>query len=170
MTHLTTLEGRMWLLGDHIDTDLIVPSRVLTEQDPQKLLDATLETIFPEFASQVKPGDILVAGKNFGCGSSREEAVYVLKQLGITAIIAKSFARIYFRNCINLGIYPITLTEGMGSLGTHLDPIRIDFSKGMVENLNTHIQMQFASFPPFIWQYLDQGGAITQLKNSLPSD
>ncbi|MHA1745936.1 MAG: LeuD/DmdB family oxidoreductase small subunit [Promethearchaeota archaeon] len=169
MDNLMALEGRIWLLGDQIDTDLIVPSRVLTEQDPQKLLDATLETVFPDFAHQVQPGDILVAGKNFGCGSSREEAVFVLKQLGITAIIAESFARIYFRNCINLGLYPITLVK-RGPLGAHHDRIRIDFSKGTIENLSSHTQKKFQPYPPFIRQYLEQGGAITQLKNSLTLD
>ena len=169
MTNLTTLEGRIWLLGDQINTDLIVPSRVLTEQDPQKLLEATLETIFPDFAHQVQPGDILVAGKNFGCGSSREEAVFVFKQLGVTAIIAESFARIYFRNCINLGVYPITLAES-GSLGAHHDQIRIDFSKNTIENLTTHTHVQFSPYPSFIRHYLEQGGAITQLRNTLLSD
>lgn len=169
MADLTTLEGRIWLLGDQIDTDLIVPSHVLTEQDPQKILNATFESIFPNFASQVQPGDILVAGKNFGCGSSREEAVFVLKQLGITAVIAESFARIYFRNCINLGLYPITLAE-RGPIGAHHDKIHIDFSTGTIENLSTQQKMNFHPYPPFIRHYLEQEGAITQLKNSLSSD
>ena len=101
------IEGRIWVLGDDVNTDIIVPSRVLTERDREKMLAATLEVAIPDFYRKVKRGDIIVAGKNFGSGSSREEAVYVLKELGIAAVIAESFSRIYYRNCINQGLPPI---------------------------------------------------------------
>ena len=161
-----SIKGRIWLLGDSIDTDLIVPSRVLTEQDPTKLLAATLENIIPSFAEQVQQGDIIVAGTNFGCGSSREEAVFVLKELGIQAIIASSFARIFFRNAINLGLPPIKLAEAP-SLGTQGDVVEILWQEGTIHNLTQGIQQNFPPFPPFLLNYVRSGGALNLLRQKL---
>ena len=164
-------QGRIWVVGDAIDTDLIVPSRVLTETDPKKQIAATLEVVIPNFAERVQPGDIILAGKNFGCGSSREEAVFVLKELGIVAVIAESFARIFYRNCINLGLPPITLksvseetSPGQISLGKEGETLLINFKAGTVENLASKNKRSFQSFPPFLDKYLTEGGIIAYLK------
>ncbi|MHA1795591.1 MAG: LeuD/DmdB family oxidoreductase small subunit [Promethearchaeota archaeon] len=160
------IQGRMWRLGNNIDTDLIVPSHVLTAADQNTLLQATLESIFPNFTSEVRLGDIIVAGTNFGCGSSREEAVFVLKELGIRAIIAESFARIFFRNAINLGL-PAIKMENSSILGQHLEIIRVNLSKGTVKNLKSEKKFQFAPFPSFLLQFIIKGGAIPQIKEKL---
>ncbi|MHA1521823.1 MAG: LeuD/DmdB family oxidoreductase small subunit [Promethearchaeota archaeon] len=170
MTHTVSsppsIRGRIWMLGDGIDTDLIVPSRVLTEQDPAKLLAATLENVIPSFSKQVKPGDIIVAGTNFGCGSSREEAVFVLKELGVQAVIASSFARIFFRNAINLGLSPIKLNNAP-SLGAQGDIVEIKWEEGIIHNLTKDIKLNFSPFPPFLLNYVQSGGALNLLKQKL---
>ena len=172
--------GTIWVLGDSVNTDLIVPSRVLTEQDEIELLSATLEIPLPEFSSNVKAGDIIVAGSNFGCGSSREEAVYVLKKLGVGTIVAKSFSRIFFRNCINLGLPPITLKEDLkileeeqddsaelkSNLGKRGDKVVVDFQEGIVKNETTGENFEFSPFPPFIKSILSLGGLIPYLRRS----
>jgi 3-isopropylmalate/(R)-2-methylmalate dehydratase small subunit len=166
------IRGRIWILGDDVDTDLIVPSRVLTEPDQTKLFAATLEVLIPEFSKHVQPGDIIVAGRNFGCGSSREEAVYVLKKLGIAAIIAESFARIFFRNMINLGLPPlsvpglgINITKKISSIGKQGDFITIDLSQGIIKSESTGLIANFVPFPPFLKKYLDYGGALAYIKS-----
>ena len=168
------LKGRIWIVGDSIDTDLIVPSRVLTEQNPEKMLEATLELVIPDFYKKVKKGDFIIAGKNFGCGSSREEAVYVLKQLGLEGIIAFSFARIFFRNCINLGLLPIVIKEANGSrcsipsdLGNQGDIISIDLIKSTILNHNSNKKFAFHPFSPFLQSYLDKNGALSYIKEQL---
>ncbi|MCF2139894.1 MAG: 3-isopropylmalate dehydratase [Candidatus Lokiarchaeota archaeon] len=160
------VEGRVWRVGDSIDTDLIVPSHVLTEQDYTKLLEATLESVIPNFAKQVQKGDIIIAGKNFGCGSSREEAVFVLKELGIRAIIAESFARIFFRNAINLGL-PVIKFPASQTIGKQWDKLRIDLIQGTMKNLNTQQIFKFSNFSPFILRYIEKGGAIQVIKERL---
>lgn len=166
--------GKIWILGDDIDTDLIVPSRVLTEQDPKKLLDATLEVVIPNFAKLVTPGDIMVAGRNFGCGSSREEAVFVLKSLGIHVVIARSFPRIFYRNMINLGLIPLIVldlvtdvTRKQSTLGGQGDLIQIDLPSGKIWHHNQSACIQFPPFPTFIQDLLAAGGALAKLKQSL---
>ena len=168
------LKGRIWIVGDSIDTDLIVPSRVLTEQNPDKMLEATLELVIPDFYKKVQKGDFIIAGKNFGCGSSREEAVYVLKQLGVGGIIAFSFARIFFRNCINLGLLPIVIKEENDSqysapsdLGNEGDLISIDLIKSTILNLNSNKKFTFHPFSPFLQSYLDKNGALSYIKEQL---
>jgi 3-isopropylmalate/(R)-2-methylmalate dehydratase small subunit len=165
---LTTLKGNLWVVGDAIDTDLIVPSRVLTEQDKNKQISATLELVIPDFASKVHQGDFILAGKNFGCGSSREEAVFVLKELGISAVIAQSFARIFYRNCINLGLPPITVSaesiETLKSWSTG-DEISVDFQKGLINNMSNNKNIEVQPFPEFVLKYLESGGAINSILN-----
>jgi len=171
------LEGRIWIVGDSIDTDLIVPSRVLTEQNPDKMLEATLELVIPDFYKKVKKGDFIIAGKNFGCGSSREEAVYVLKQLGVGGIIAFSFARIFFRNCINLGLLPILINEenislcnNPSDLGNQGDLITIDLKKSTIFNNNSNKEYTFQPFSPFIKKYLDKNGAFSYIEKDIQSN
>jgi 3-isopropylmalate/(R)-2-methylmalate dehydratase small subunit len=163
------IKGRIWILGDSIDTDLIVPSYVLTEKDPQKMASATLESIIPDFSKQVKPGDIIIGGKNFGCGSSREEAVFVLKTLGIKSIIATSFARIFYRNAINLGLPPVIFSDlqvqfpNSCTFGQKMDSIIIDLRAGSIKDEKKNKKWQFTGFPPLLMKILDAGGAIPLL-------
>ncbi|MHA1674450.1 MAG: LeuD/DmdB family oxidoreductase small subunit [Promethearchaeota archaeon] len=166
LSSLPSIKGRIWVLGDAIDTDLIVPSRVLTEQDPTKLIAATLENVIPSFADKVQPGDIIIAGTNFGCGSSREEAVFVLKELGVQAIIASSFARIFFRNAINLGLPPIKVADAP-SLGIQGDVLEILWQEGIIHNHTQNIQRNFPPFPPFLQNYVISGGALNLLRQNL---
>jgi len=157
-------------MGDQIDTDQIVPSRVLTESDPQKMASATFELVIPNFAKQVQKGDFIVAGKNFGCGSSREEAVFVLKLLGIRAVIARSFARIFYRNMINLGLMPIIcpdlkiLSSNSSTLGKTGDILFLDFQRNLVVHQALNLEFRMEPIPPTILNILNAGGAIELMK------
>ena len=169
MKELQNINGNVWYVGDNIDTDQIAPSHILTSQDKQEMLNATLEFVLPNFAQDVKKGDVILAGENFGTGSSREEAVYVLKELGIKAIIAKSFARIFFRNCINLGLPAITITnnkENKTVFNKVLQEnkkatIHLKFSKGQFQIAKSTIQ--FTPFSEFIEKILQSGGILNSL-------
>jgi len=153
------LQGRSWVFGDNIDTDLIVPSKYLTEQDPIVMARGAFENTRPEFAKLVKPGDILIAGSNFGCGSSREEAPFVLKTLGIRFIVARSFARLFFRNAINLGI-PLAELEVPKDAFMDGDLVEVDFEAGTLNNLRSGMILKFKQLPPFLQEILDAGGAL----------
>jgi 3-isopropylmalate/(R)-2-methylmalate dehydratase small subunit len=135
-------------------------------RDPLEMAKYTLEYIDPLFVKNVKNADIIIAGENFGTGSSREEAVYVFKILGIKAIIAKSFARIYFRNLINSGIPGITLVFDVNSFSKG-DNIEISLEEGYILNKTKHITMKFEKLPLFLTNILKEGGIINQLKNKL---
>ena len=160
------INGFAYILGDDINTDDIVPSHTLTMRDPHEMAKCTLEFIDPQFVKKIDKGNIIVAGENFGTGSSREEAVNVFKILGVKAIIAKSFARIYFRNLINVGIPGITLTwdENIFSKG---DILEISLDKGVIFNKTKNIRVEFAKLPEFLTKILNEGGIINQLKKKL---
>ncbi len=153
------VEGRAWVFGDNIDTDLIVPSKYLTERDPNVMAKGTFENTRPEFAKQVQLGDIIIAGNNFGCGSSREEAPFVLQALGIRFIAARSFARIFFRNGINLGIPLVELTVPKGAIKDG-DRLEADLDAGTLKNLRSGKVLKFQKLPPFLQEILDAGGAL----------
>ncbi len=156
------VEGRAWVFGDNIDTDLIVPSKYLTERDPLVMARGTFENTRPEFVKQVKAGDIIIAGSNFGSGSSREEAPFVLQTLGIRFIAARSFARIFFRNAINLGIplIEVNIPKDMIADG---DRLEVDFDTGTLKNLRSGNVIKFQKLPPFLQEILDAGGALNWL-------
>ncbi len=156
-------EGRAWVFGDNIDTDLIVPSKYLTERDPHVMADGAFENTRPEFAKQVKPGDIIIAGTNFGCGSSREEAPFVLQTLGIHFIAAQSFARIFYRNAINLGIPLIELKVPRGIIKDG-DRVEVDLDAGTLNNLRSNKVLKFQKLPVFLQEILDAGGALNWLQ------
>jgi 3-isopropylmalate/(R)-2-methylmalate dehydratase small subunit len=168
--------GRIWVMGDQIDTDQIVPSRVLTEADPQKMASAAFELVIPNFAKQVQKGDIIIAGKNFGCGSSREEAVFVLKLLGVRAIVARSFARIFYRNMINLGLLPIICPDltvsslGCSNMGLNGEKIVVDLHHNVIINQNSKISMNIELIPLQILNILNAGGVIELIKKINPSN
>lgn len=160
------IQGYVYILGDDINTDDIVPSHTLTMRDPHEMAKCTLEFIDPNFAKNVDKANIIIAGHNFGTGSSREEAVHVFKLLGIKAIIAKSFARIYYRNLINLGIPGITLQwdKVMFSKEDHLE---IYLKDGIIVNLTKKKEIKFKKIPDFLAEILDAGGILNKLKGNL---
>ena len=160
------IEGIAYILGDNINTDDIVPSHTLTMRDQKEMAKHTLEFVDPLFTKNIDEGNIIIAGDNFGTGSSREEAVNVFKILGIKAIIAKSFARIYFRNLINLGIPGITLNwdEKSFSKGDHLE---LSLVEGVAFNKTKNLKVEFVKLPDFLMNILEEGGIINQLKKNL---
>lgn len=160
------IEGFAYILGDDINTDDIVPSHTLTMRDTNEMAKYTLEFIDSNFAQNIFSGNIIIAGENFGSGSSREEAVNVFKILGIKAIIAKSFARIYFRNLINKGIPGITLNwdENDFSKG---DILEISLQEGIISNTTKHVKIEFTKLPEFLTEILREGGILNQLKKKL---
>jgi 3-isopropylmalate/(R)-2-methylmalate dehydratase small subunit len=162
----TVMRGKVWKFGDNINTDEIIAGPYLTIRDPDKLASHTMEMVNPDFAKKVKPGDIIVAGKNFGCGSSREEAPFVLKRLGVSAIVADFFARIFYRNAINLGI-PLIECKDAAQKFEEGDIIEIELEKGIIRNTRTHEEFQGTKLPDFLMEIIKEGGAIEALKKKL---
>jgi len=160
------LKGLAYILGDDINTDDIVPSHTLTMRDPHEMAQCALEFIDPNFVKNIDKGDIIVAGENFGTGSSREEAVHVFKILGIKAIIARSFARIYFRNLINLGIPAISLNWNEGDFSKE-DNLEISLEEGIIKNLSKDKSLNFVKLPEFLTNILEADGILNQLKENL---
>lgn len=160
------IEGSVYILGDDINTDDIVPSHTLTLRDSNEMAKYTLEFIDPNFVQKAAKQKILIAGSNFGTGSSREEAVNVFKNLGIKAVIARSFARIYFRNLINNGIPGITLNWKDTSF-SNADFIKLDLNKGIIENQTKNLTLKFLKLPPFLTAIINEGGIIKKLQKRL---
>lgn len=160
------IKGFAYILGDDINTDDIVPSHTLTMRDPNEMAKCTLEFIDPKFTQNIERGDIIIAGENFGTGSSREEAVHVFKILGVKAIIARSFARIYFRNLINLGIPAIVLNWKEEEISKE-DNIEINLEEGIIKNITKDITLEFIKLPEFLTKILESGGILNQLKEKL---
>ncbi|MFO8020401.1 MAG: 3-isopropylmalate dehydratase [Promethearchaeia archaeon] len=158
-------KGYVYLMGDNINTDDIVPSHVLTMRCAEDMAECACENIDPNFSENVKKGCIVVAGENFGCGSSREEAVYVFKILGIRAIIAKSFARIYFRNLINNGIPGLTL-DWEDSDFKQDDKIEINLKEGLIYNTSQNKEIPFKKLPPFLMEIVEKNGILNKIKES----
>ncbi len=160
----TKITGRVWKYGDDVNTDVIFPGKyTYSISDPKEMAEHALEDLDPTFAANVQPGDIIVAGKNWGCGSSREQAVTCLKEAGVGAIVARSFARIYFRNCINAGL-PIVTCDAVDGVESG-DEITIDFAAGAV----TTPQGDYA-FPPLspeVMEILNTGGLIPYSRKQL---
>lgn len=159
-----TQEGRAFVFGDNIDTDVLAPGPYMRE--PIEVMAAhCLEAVDPEFSKQVAAGDIIVAGEGFGMGSSREQAVQVLAKLGVGAVLAKSFARIFYRNAINLGLPALTLTEA-AEIGAG-DLLRVDPSTGQIDNLTRSTSLQAEPIPDFLLEIIQAGGLMRHLKKQL---
>ena len=150
------VQGRAWKLGDNLDTDQLVPGRYLTLTEPNELAVHCLEDTVPEFRTSVKPGDIIVAGENFGCGSSREHAPIALKALGISCVIARSFARIFFRNCINTGLPALTIPEAEAIRDG--DELCVDLSTGRIDRLDGDCHCLSHPLPDQLRQIVDADG------------
>jgi len=166
---MENIEGNIYILGDDINTDDIVPSHTLTMRDPIEMAKHTLEFIDPKFAQKVAENSIIVGGYNFGTGSSREEAVNVFKILGIKAIIAKSFSRIYFRNLINNGVAGITCDWDEATFSNG-DQVQISIEKGIIINKSKNIEITYIRLPQFLKEILKSGGILNQLKEKLKSN
>lgn len=158
------LKGRVWKLKDNIDTDLIYPGKYLPIIDSKEMAKHALEGLDKNFPQKIQKGDIIVAGKNFGCGSSREQAATSLKHAGISCVVAKSFSRIFFRNAINQGL-ALVQSEKAYDLVEEGKEIIIDFEKG--EIILNDKKIEFAHLPDFIKEILDSGGLIPYIKKKL---
>lgn len=160
------MTGKAWIYGDNIDTDVIIPARYLTTSDPFELAKFCMEDIDKDFAKQVKSGDVIIAGENFGCGSSREHAPIAIKASGIKAVIAKSFARIFFRNAINIGLVILKNNELPDEV-TKGDEIKIDIESGKIRNLSTNKEYSTTAYTGPIKDLIDAGGLVNYTKNKL---
>lgn len=158
--------GKCWLYGDNVDTDVIIPARYLNTSDEKELAKYCMEDIDKTFAAEVKEGDIMVAGENFGCGSSREHAPIAIKASGISVIIAKSFARIFFRNAINIGL-PILENSELPDECSKDDKLEVDLTNGIIKNITTGKEYSCNKFPPEIQNLINQGGLINYTKHKL---
>ncbi len=160
------LSGMIWKYGDHINTDLIIPGRYLDNYDLAHLAAHAMEDVDPAFARSVQKGDIIVAGRNFGCGSSREQAPLALKAAGVGAIIAGSVARIFYRNAINVGL-PIIICPEAARCLSHGDTVVIDLAKGTIKNERTGETMRFVPPPDFLLAILEGGGLVPYLRGKM---
>ena len=156
------IKGRVWKFGDHIDTDLIIPARFLNNADPSVFSKHCFEDERPEVAREVKEGDIVVGGVNFGCGSSREHAPLALKTLGVGAVIATSFARIFYRNAFNIGLPLIQCGEAHEKLGDGAR-VTIDLKGGVIET-NDGLTLQTETIPDFMMKLIMAGGLVEYIK------
>lgn len=156
-------QGKVWRYGDNVDTDVIIPARYLNTAEPKELAVHCMEDIDTTFAANVQAGDILVADKNFGCGSSREHAPVAIKASGITCVVAGSFARIFYRNAINIGLPLIELGEDVKNIKAgHV--LRIDLAQGILENTSTGQIFNVQPLPGFIRDIAQAGGLINYIK------
>ena len=159
-------EGRAWVYGNNIDTDVIIPARYLTNADPKELAKHCMEDIDKSFVGEVKPGDIVVGGENFGCGSSREHAPLAFIGSGVAAIVAASYARIFFRNSLNVGLPILECPEIVGRVKKG-DIIAVDPDTGKIENKTSGETFQARPFPEFLSQLVRVGGLVEYAKKRL---
>jgi len=153
------LKGSAWRYGDDVDTDAIIPARYLNTSDPDELASHCMEDADPDFAEKVSVGDIIVGGKNFGCGSSREHAPIAIKAAGVSCVIAGSFARIFYRNAFNMGLPIFESPEAANGIGTG-DKVEVDPATGAIRNLSTGARFSAEPYPPFMMDLIKAGGLI----------
>ena len=158
------VEGKVWKYGDNIDTDVIIPARYLNTFDPKELAKHCMEDIDKSFAANVKAGDIMVGGKNFGCGSSREHAPVAIAASGIPVVIASSFARIFYRNGINIGLPLLEIGNDVEKIHAD-DVLKIDTSTGTIENLTTGDVFHSHPLPDFVQEIAKSGGLVNYVKD-----
>lgn len=161
-----TFQGKTWVYKDNIDTDVIIPARYLNTSEPSELAKHCMEDIDKDFAKEVKIGDIIVAGENFGCGSSREHAPIAIKASGVSVVIAKSFARIFFRNSINIGLI-VLKNDKLPDEISKGDEIEIDTEKGVVKNLTTGKEYATPAYTGSIKELIEAGGLVNYTKARL---
>ena len=156
------MKGTAWKFGNDIDTDIIVPGRYLIYTDEERLSMHCMEGLDPDFDKKCKKGDFIVAGRNFGCGSSREHAPLVIKTCGTGCVIAKSFARIFYRNAINIGLAILECEQAAEEIGAG-DEVFVNFDTGIIENKTTGKSYQAQPFPPFVQNIIQKGGLLASL-------
>ncbi len=159
------IKGRAWVFGDHINTDLIIPGRYLDDYSPRNLAAHVMEDADPDFPKKVEGGDIVVAGRNFGCGSSREQAPLALRYAGVSAVVAGSFARIFYRNAINVGL-PVITCPGAASRIRNGEIVEVDMQRGVLL-LPDEASLVFSPLPGFLLQILNEGGLVPYTRKKL---
>jgi len=162
---MMTIKGKAWNFGDDVNTDFILPGRYLELTDPKKLAEHAMEGIDPIFAKDVKKGDVVVGGRNFGLGSSREHAPIALKYSGVDVIVAESFARIFYLNAFNIGLAAVEC-PGIGGKVKSGDKIEVDLVEGVI-NINGKIQLKIRPLPGFMLTLLNEGGLVSYIRNHL---
>ena len=155
-------KGIVFKYGDNVDTDVIIPARYLNSSDPAELATHCMEDIDKEFVKKVKKGDIIVAEKNFGCGSSREHAPIAIKAAGVSCVIAETFARIFYRNAINIGLPIIECPEAAKAIQAG-DEVKVDFDSGIITDITTGQEFQGQAFPPFMQKIIDCEGLVNYI-------
>ncbi len=160
------VKGTVIKYGDNIDTDVIIPARYLSETDPHELAKHCMEDIDKTFIDRVKQGDVIVGGENFGCGSSREHAPLAIKGSGISCVIAANFARIFYRNSINIGLPIVECPEAASDISEG-DMVEVDFDRGIIMNLTKNKQYVTAAFPPFLQSIIAAGGLIAAVGQNM---
>jgi len=160
------LQGKAWKFGADVDTDAIIPARYLNTSEPEELAKHCMEDADPAFPNKVRPGDIIVAGKNFGCGSSREHAPIAIKAAGISCVIAGSFARIFYRNAFNIGLPIFESPEAAEAIGEG-DEVAVDVRQGVIKNLTRGEQYRATPVPEFMQQIIAAGGLINYVAERL---
>jgi len=159
-----SVKGKVFKYGDNVDTDVIIPARYLNTSDSKELAAHCMEDIDLDFAKNVKDGDIIVANKNFGCGSSREHAPLAIKTAGVSCVIASTFARIFYRNAINIGLPILECDEAVKNIDAG-DELEVDFSTGLIKNLTRNKEYQGEPFPEFMQKIIDNDGLIGYIGN-----
>jgi len=157
--------GSVFKYGDNVDTDVIIPARYLNSSDPKELATHCMEDIDKEFVSKVNFGDVIVANKNFGCGSSREHAPIAIKAAGVSCVIAETFARIFYRNAINIGLPIVECPEAAKAIGAG-DEVEVDFDSGVITDKTTGEKFQGQAFPPFMQKLIDCGGLVNYINEN----
>jgi 3-isopropylmalate dehydratase small subunit len=160
------LKGKTWKFGNDIDTDAIIPARYLNTTDPKELAAHCMEDADAEFVSRVKPGDIIVAGKNFGCGSSREHAPIAIKAAGVSCVVAHSFARIFYRNAFNVGLPILECPEAAERIQPE-DELEIDLGSGVIDNRTRNETYRAQAIPPFMQRLIEAGGLIEYVREQM---
>jgi 3-isopropylmalate dehydratase small subunit len=160
------LQGKIWKFGSDVDTDVIIPARYLNITDPKELGTHCMEGIDPDFHNKIKTGDIIVAGKNFGCGSSREHAPLAIKALGISCVIAKSFARIFYRNAFNIGL-PILECVEVSDRIEEGQEVQVNLDTGQIQDLLKRQNFQAKAIPPFMQDLVRDGGLMNHIAKRL---
>jgi 3-isopropylmalate/(R)-2-methylmalate dehydratase small subunit len=165
---MSIISGKTWTFGAHIDTDVIIAARYLNSSDPEHLAKYIMEDADPEFPNKLQKGDIIVAGENFGCGSSREHAPIALKAAGVAAVVAPSFARIFYRNAFNMGLPIFELPESLEI--NEGDNISINLDEGTIINNTVNKSYKFTPIPPFMQELINAGGLINYAKDEMSKE
>lgn len=160
------INGKAWKFGNDVDTDAIIPARYLNTTDPAALAAHCMEDADPAFASNVKPGDIIAAGKNFGCGSSREHAPISIKAAGVSCVVAHSFARIFYRNAFNMGLPILECPDAAENIATG-DELEIDLDEGLIVNHTKNTKYRAQAIPPFMQELIKAGGLIEYVRKKM---